>query len=237
MSSQEIDPEKANLVELWKRSELIKFQEYLGQLEAERMGQLKQDLERVKKVEKKLKLKLVQVENKERELAGAETDLQRTKDESLTRLKRQTEDHQVAIKLLNEQHAAALKLERGKLKAEEGRRRALELASVKPEVSGSKISKCSTPNTERDSRIRELESELKLTTMALEQSRERESVLIKSRDYFRSAVLRLTAAQQGGLIRMQQMRAELLSSGLYEEEDEVIGQLDLKILKAVKNCA
>ena len=232
MSSQEIDAEKANLVELWKRSELIKFQEYLGQLEAERVGQLKQDLERVKKIEKKLKIKLVQLENKERELVAAETDLQRTKDEHQTRLKRQSEDHQASIKRLTEQHGAALKLEREKLKSEEGRRRALELASVKPEGVGSKL-----PNTERDAKIRELESELKLATMALEQSRERETVLIKSRDYFRSAVLRLTAAQQGGVIRMQQMRAELLSSGLYEEEDEVIGQLDLKILKAVKNCA
>lgn len=240
-------PEKANLLELWKRSEFLKFQDYLGQLEAERTMQLKDELQRIKKIERRLKMKLTELENKERDLSGQETELKRSREDIANKMRRQVEEHQNAIKLLTEQHSAALRFEKEKLKSEEARRRAIELEMAScihsKKVSGKKENKTVMNHQPTDQqlqeRVRELETELKLIAIALEQSQQREALLMKSRDHFRSAVLRMTtvapANDQSVIIRLQQTRAELVSSGLYSEDADVIHQLDLKILKAVKS--
>lgn len=227
-----------SLVELWRRSEFLKFQEYLAQLETERTGHLKEELGRIRKIERKLKLKLVELENKERSLVGQEAEIKQAREEMALKLRRQAEDHQAAIQLLKEQHSAALKMEKDKLKAEEAKRRNLELEmTAKPTT---------VHGEERiinlKEKVRELENEIKLKNIALEQAKERETVLVKSRDHFRSAVLRMTCDQRAAqvnsdevVIRLQQRRAELIASGLYHEEDDVIRQLDVKIIKAVGN--
>jgi hypothetical protein len=241
------DPHGAgSLMDLWKRSEYLKFQEYLGNLEAERSSQVRDELGRIKKIERKLKLKLIELENKERDLVGQESELRRAREETALRLKRQADDHQGAIQLLKEQHATALKIEREKLKAEEAKRRALELESAahsknnKPSRGRNVVKETEDATTALRDRIRELETELKLKNVALDQSKEREAVLLKSRDHFRAAVLRMTCDSQQAktcneeiVIRLQQKRAELIASGLYIEEDEVIRQIDQKIVKAL----
>lgn len=242
-----VSPDKANLLELWKRSEFLKFQDYLNQLEAERTVQLKDELQRIKKVERRLRLKLTELENKERDLIGQEADLKRGRDEIANMSRRQIEEHQSAIKLISEQHAVALRIEKEKLKSEEARRRALELEIASGAPSKKTFAKerkgpvnHQQTDTQLQDRIRELETELKLKEIALEQAHQREALLVKSRDHFRSAVLRMTtvapANDQSVLIRLQQTRAELVSSGLYSEDSDVIRQLDMKILKAVKSA-
>lgn len=246
-----VSPDKANLFELWKRSEFLKFQDHLGQLEAEGTIHLKEELQRIKKVERKLKLKLTELENKERDLANHEAELKRGHEETATRLRRQAEEHQSSTKLLQDQHTAALRIEKEKLKSEESRRRALELEIAamgrsSKTVSGKKPTKPnliegSRKDHELQERIRILETDLKIKNTALEQAQQREALLIKSRDHFRQAVLRMTTSsfsgnEQSVVIRLQQTRAELVSSGLYCEDSDVIRQLDLKILKAVKNA-
>lgn len=241
-----VSPEKANLLELWKRSEFLKFQDYLGQLEAERTMQLKDDLQRIKKIERRLKMKLTELENKERDLLGQETELKRSRDDIANKMRRQVEEHQSAIKLLTEQHSVALRFEKEKLKSEEARRRAIELemaSSIHSKKASAKEKKIVVNHQPTDhqlqERVRDLETELKLKAIALEQAQQREALLVKSRDHFRSAVLRMTTVAPGNdqsvIIRLQQTRAELVSSGLYSEDADVIRQLDLKILKAVKS--
>jgi hypothetical protein len=212
----------SSLLDLWKRSEFLKFQEYLSHLEAEKSSQVRDELSRIKKIERKLKLKLIELENKERDLLGQEAEIRRARDETNLRLKRQAEEHQAAIQLVKEQNGTALKIEKEKLKAEESKRRSLELElasaskTAKPSRSNTKESQ---DNTEalRD-RIRELETELKLKNVELNQAKEREGILLKSRDHFRAAVLRMTCDSQqvkscneGVVFRLQQKRAELIT--------------------------
>ena len=233
------------LIDLWKRSEYLKFQQHLGQLETERTVHLRDELGRIKKVERKLKLKLIELENKERDLLGQESELRRVREETTLRLKRQAEEHQATMQLIKDQHAAAIKIEKDKLKAEEAKRRALEIeaATVPNEKKASRTVKENEPVSVLKERIKELEIEVKLKDMAMKQAEERENVLIKSRDHFRAAVLRMTCDSVGRtasvshdvVIRLQQKRAELIASGLYTDADDVIRQLDLKIVKAVGN--
>jgi hypothetical protein len=231
-----------SLVELWKRSEFLKFQEYLVQLENERTGHLKEELGRIRKIERKLKLKLVELENKERTLVGQETEIRQAREDMALKLRRQADDHQTALNALKEQHVSALKMEKDKLKAEEAKRRnlELELTSKPPNKPVNVREKPNDETTVLKEKMRELESELKLKDIALDQAKERETILVKSRDHFRSAVLRMTCDQRAAqlnseevVFRLQQRRAELIASGLYHEEDDVIRQLDVKIIKAV----
>jgi hypothetical protein len=239
--------QKENFLDLWKRSEFLKFQEYLSEVERDRTQRLKEELGRVKKVERKLKLKLIELENKERDLVGQESDLRRAREEIPLKTRRMTEEHQGVIQNLREQHAASLKIEKDKLRAEEARRRSLELeiASLgdkktckvvrKPEESTNEV-------TVLKERIRDLENEIRIKDMKLEQAKEREQGILKSRDHFRAAVLRMTCEQRVSanekdeiVIRLQQRRADLLASGLYQPEDDVIRQLDVKIVKAISH--
>ena len=217
---------RATLVELWKRSEQIRFEQHLREVEKAQQTEFRASLSRVKQIESKLKSKMLELESREREIAASEVELKKAKEEMKNSLKRQSEDHQSLLKQLNDQHAFALKLEREKLRAEEGRRKQLELDLVN-----------STRETSSTSNARELELELRMKQFELQQAADRERALLKSRDHFRTSVLKLTAEkknssngeQSSKLIRLQQKRAELISSGLYREGDDVIAQIDFKI--------
>lgn len=216
---------RATLVELWKRSEQIRFEQHLREVEKAQQTEFRASLSRVKQIEGKLKSKMLELESREREIAVGEVELKKAKEEMKNSLKRQSDDHQSLLKQLNDQHAFALKLEREKLRAEEGRRKQLELDLVN-----------STRETSSTSNARELELELRMKQFELQQAADRERALLKSRDHFRTSVLKLTAEknssngeQSSKLIRLQQKRAELISSGLYREGDDVIAQIDFKI--------
>ena len=216
-------PQSHDLVELWKQTEYIKFRDHLERLEGEKSAQLAAELGRVKKIERTLKLKLVELENKERELGGKEIEVKRAREETALKLKRQAEEHAGTVKLLHQQHAAALAIERQK-------------SDSKPPVRSARLK--DTTNTKNNETTKDLEVQLKMKQFELDQALEREGLLVKSRDHFRAAVLKLTRDRMMGpdagvVVRLQQRRAELLASGLYREEDDTGQQLDEKISRAL----
>ena len=269
------------VTELWKRSELIKFEQYLKSAEEARLRDLTASLARVKRAENQLKLKLLELENKERDLAAAESDLKRTREEVALKLKRQNEHHASSVKLVSEQHAVALKIEKDKLRAEEARRKGLELelaSRAKAVVVAPLVTRQQNRLQPTDTHTADLQLELRMKEFELQQALERERLLTRSRDHFRTIVLRqlgpllglsgdnsssnqtlmrvdpsaidLLAEQEVNPVvgsatvedrspvratRLQQKRAELISSGIYREGDDVIVQLDSKISKAINS--
>ena len=211
------------LAELWKRSEYIRFSEHLRQVEEQQKFSLKKELMSVRKIETKLKQKLADLENKERDLSTTELNLKRTKDEMFAKLKRTQDDHLAQIKILNEQHAAELKIERDKSRSEEIRRKSIE----------TDLGKLRTSSQPWDGGI---ERQLMLVQSELEQALERERILIQSREYFRTTVIKLASSKPeiiGFSIPKNESllskRTQLIESGMYDETDPVIQQIDLKI--------
>ena len=218
-------------MELWKRSEQIRFEQHLREVEKAQQAEFRASLAKVKSIETKLKSKIIELEDRERGIKSCESDVEKAKEEFDRSLKRQAELHQTALKQLNEQHAFSLKLEKEKLRAEEARRKQLELELINRDHSGGKKKKVSENQKDLD-----LQLDLKMKQFELDQALDREKQLLKSRDHFRSSVIKLTAEKlnknPGVMLRLQQQRAELITSGLYSEGDEVILQIDSKIDKA-----
>ena len=234
--ADEASAARDTVLELWKRSEQIRFEQHLKALETAQNAEFQATLSRVKQVETKLKAKIFQLETKERELALAETEIKKSRIEMQIAQKRCLEEHQTAMKQVVEQHAFAMKMEREKLRVEEGKRKQieLELVSVKQQAA-----KKALPQKENNSNSKELELELRMKQFELDQAAQRERALLQSRDHFRTSVLKLTAEKlnqnrndNNALGRLQQKRDELLASGLYHAGDEVIVQIDSKIHKA-----
>ena len=226
-----VDPaEPPELVELWKRSEYIRFSEHLRSMEDQQKFLLKKELVGVRKIESKLKQKLAELENKERELINTENVLKRSKDEMISKIKRLQEDHLSQIKILNEQHGAELKIERDKVRSEEVKRKSIETELGKLRNSSPPINHQNDPN----------EKQIVLLQSELEQALEREKILVQSREYFRNTVIKLASQNQiGGTSTITRnnddllltKRTQLIESGMYDETDPVIQQIDLQINK------
>ena len=190
-------------------------------MEKERTAELASELKRVRLVENKLKLKLLEVENRERQIGAVEADLRRLREDVASRLKRQLEEHAAQTKLREEQHQGVLRLAKEKLAAEERSRKSLENELARRRGRG------------------DLEVKLARVEGELERALEREVLLTKSRDHFREAVLRnagardlektLTPPHSCKVSQITQLRTELLASKMYHEHDPLIGQIDAKI--------
>ena len=210
------------IAELWRRSEFVRFSEHLRLLEEQQKFTLKKDILMVRKTESKLKQKIVELENKERELMANDQSLKRLREETMTKLKRQQEDHLSQIKILKDQHAAELKIEREKVRAEEIKRKSTEI----------EIGKFRNNTLNRSDSI-EFERRILLLQSELEQALEREKILIRSREYFRTTVIKMATAspvqKMNDSVCLIEKRDQLLDSGMYDESDPLIQNLNLKI--------
>jgi hypothetical protein len=217
-SSSLIDAPPAELTELWKRTEFIRFSEYLKTVEAEARESVLREIDRVRKIEKRFRLKLVEMEERERELKNSEAELKRTREDIAFKLKRVADDHAAEIKRIHDHHGVAIRSEREKLKVEELKRKSAEIELAKLRNQLAKTSTKSTPTTStRQS------SEQQLLQAELTRTQQREQLLIKSRDHFRSAVIKLSEPKK---TPAQIKRAELIASGMYTVDDPVIKALD-----------
>ncbi len=208
--------------ELWKRSEYIRFSEHLRSLEEHQKFSLKKELVSVRKIETKLKQKLTELENKERDLNSAEINNKKFKEEIMAKIKRQQDDHFAQIKILNDQHAAELKIEREKSRMEEIKRKSTEVELGKLRNNIPHV------NNSADQQLRLVQSEL-------EQALEREKILIQSREYFRTTVIKLATARPE-LVGISSppnplfaKRTQLIESGMYDDSDPIIKEIDLKL--------
>jgi len=233
------------LIDLWKRSEQLRFDEYLRSVEQDRFQATRMELMKIKKVEAKLRMKILELENKEREIDATEANLRRGQEELTLKLRRLADEHGSRIKLLSEQHAVALKIEKDKLKAEESKRKALEieLAGRRRDSPLTTTAKKEIALHTRSSPKADLEARLRLRESELEEALDREKILEKNRD---DLVLSLNAlmnrsAPFGANLRtpprlpnphvtkLEKTRTDLLASGIYREDDDVIKQIDKRI--------
>lgn len=236
------------LIDLWKRSEQLRFDEYLRSVEHDRFEATRMELTKIKKVEAKLRMKLLKLENKEREIDATEANLRRGQEELSLKLRRLVDDHASRIKLLSEQHAVALMIEKDKLKAEESKRKALEIELAGKRQDSSLVTpvKKETARHTRSPPKANLEATLRLKESELEEALDREMILQKNRD---DLVLTLNALMDRSapfgsyhrtpphrrhrrnpdVTKLEKTRTDLLASGIYREDDDVIKQIDKRI--------
>jgi len=194
------------LVALWKKSEYIRFTEYLKTIEESRKSDLKKELMHIRKIEHKLRQKLVDIESKEKELESADLTLKRQREEFVAKQKRQQDDHASQMKIIREEHLSQMRIEKDKVRNEEIRRKQLEIdATVRR---GGKTphdhvveeietkSKSGQPPRRRLPEIPATSTEISNAQIyqlqsELEQALERERIITQSREYFRNVVIRL----------------------------------------------
>lgn len=220
VSSPRAPVDSPELAELWKRSEYIRFSEHLRTLEEQQKFTVKKELVSVRKIETKLKQKLTELENKERDLVSTELNLKKMKEEILAKLKRQQDDHFAQVKILNDHHAAELKIEKEKTRSEEIKRKSTEIEL-------GKLRNNPPPSSSDDRKLMLVQSEL-------EQALDREKILIQSREYFRNTVIKLATARPDliGISHPNPLfakRTQLIDSGMYDESDSIIKEIDLKL--------